>query len=178
MSVTLDEYMDETPPTPSARDIGRRIRDLRKAKGMTQADLGAACGLGDSRMSIGRYEIGRMVPGTHVLIRLADVLGASIDYLVTGRPAGPVALPATGRVNVTPVAREGFLAMLRQRERKGIKTYGTTLQTHNGRDALQDLLEELVDAWRYAQQSRIEWDDLIAENARLRADLAELRGTP
>ena len=65
-------------------------------------------------------------------------------------------LPTPGQEDVTPVARELFGIMLAERERKGIATYGTTLQTHNGRDVLQDLLEELIDAWQYAVQARME----------------------
>lgn len=38
------------------------------------------------------------------------------------------------------------------RQEKGIETYGTTLQPFNGRDALQDLYEELLDACQYTKQ--------------------------
>ena len=85
-------------------------------------------------------------------------------------------MPTSGRTNVTPVARSLFLTLLEQREAKGIATYGTTLQTHNGRTPFLDLAEELADAWQYAVQARLEHDDLIAENAVLRARIAELEG--
>ena len=42
------------------------------------------------------------------------------------------------------------------REQKGIATYGTPLQPFNGRNAKQDLLEELLDACQYAKQICIE----------------------
>jgi len=45
---------------------------------------------------------------------------------------------------------------LEVRERKGIETYGDTLHSFNGRDALWDLYEELLDALQYAQQTRME----------------------
>jgi hypothetical protein len=35
---------------------------------------------------------------------------------------------------------------------KGIQTYGIPLQAFNGRDALQDLYEELLDACCYLKQ--------------------------
>lgn len=47
---------------------------------------------------------------------------------------------------------------LEQREQVGIQRYGTALQAHNGRDALRDLYEELLDACCYIRQ-------LIAERA-------------
>lgn len=46
--------------------------------------------------------------------------------------------------------------MLEQRNQQGIETYGTSLHTQNGRDALQDLVEELADAYMYVTQLRLE----------------------
>ncbi len=64
--------------------------------------------------------------------------------------------PRPGRSDVTPVAREMFLTMLAHQEAKGIATYGTTLQTHNGRDPLLDALAEMVDALQYLVQAYME----------------------
>ena len=74
----------------------------------------------------------------------------------------------SGENDVTPVARAEFLRLLDQQEAKGVETYGRTLQAGNGRDALQDAAEELVDAFKYLQQARM-------ENAQLQADLAAAR---
>lgn len=41
---------------------------------------------------------------------------------------------------------------IRARERKGVETYGTKLYANNGRDALVDLYEELIDAVKYLRQ--------------------------
>lgn len=65
-------------------------------------------------------------------------------------------MPTPGKHNVTPEARRLFLEILAEREKKGIETYGTTLQTHNGRDAFQDSLEELVDCFQYLVQHKME----------------------
>lgn len=64
--------------------------------------------------------------------------------------------PKKGGQDVTPVVREMFLDLLAARERKGIETYGTTLQTHNGRDPLKDALDELIDAVQYVVQAIME----------------------
>lgn len=40
----------------------------------------------------------------------------------------------------------------------GIKTYKTPLQPHNGRDALRDVYEELLDAACYIRQALYERD--------------------
>lgn len=79
--------------------------------------------------------------------------------------------PQRGGLDVTPVARGLFLQMLLERELKGIETYGTTLQTENGRDAVQDALEEAIDLWQYLVQISLERDAL---RARLWAAEAEL----
>lgn len=87
-------------------------------------------------------------------------------------------MPSPGAVDVTPVARGLFLTMLLDREVKGIQTYGTTLQAFNGRDAVRDALEEVVDAFQYLVQIQIEHEALTAENAMLRARVAELETQP
>ena len=46
-----------------------------------------------------------------------------------------------------------MLEILKSRLDKGIKTYGSELRTYNGRNASQDLLEEVADALMYAQQA-------------------------
>ena len=70
------------------------------------------------------------------------------------------AMPKPGAQNVAPYARSEFVRMLDERERKGVETYGTTLQTFNGRDAIRDLKEELIDAFQYACQIELELQTL------------------
>lgn len=60
--------------------IGEHIMLLRKQKGVSQADLGRT--IGTSGDIIGRYERDAMVPSIEVIIKIADVLEGSIDYLV------------------------------------------------------------------------------------------------
>jgi hypothetical protein len=47
---------------------------------------------------------------------------------------------------------------LAARREVGIARYGTALQAHNGRDALRDLYEELLDAACYIRQVIAERD--------------------
>jgi len=61
-------------------------------------------------------------------------------------------LPRAGARSVTAAVR----ALLDERERKGIATYGRSLETFNGRDCLRDLAEELIDAVQYTEQWRLE----------------------
>jgi hypothetical protein len=85
-------------------------------------------------------------------------------------------LPNPGKTNVAPVARKRMLEILSQQVQRGIETYGTPLQTHNGRDAFHDAMTEAIDLIQYLTQASLEHADLIAENARLRAEIAELKG--
>lgn len=57
---------------------------LRKKKGISQNDLGRA--VGTSGDIIGRYERDEVKPSIEVVIKIADSLEVSIDYLV-GRSA-------------------------------------------------------------------------------------------
>lgn len=54
------------------------------------------------------------------------------------------------------------IAAMQERKRKGLETYNTILQPFNGRDALQDALEELLDAAAYMQQRLLELGDAWA----------------
>jgi transcriptional regulator with XRE-family HTH domain len=60
--------------------IGEHILLLRKKKGLSQADLGKA--IGTSGDIIGRYERDAMSPSIEVIMRLADTLDVSLDFLV------------------------------------------------------------------------------------------------
>lgn len=60
--------------------IGEHIMLLRKQKGFSQAALGKE--IGTSGDIIGRYERNIMTPSIDVIVKIADTLGVSIDYLV------------------------------------------------------------------------------------------------
>ena len=62
--------------------IGQRIKELRKAQKLTQADLAAKVDL--TYIQIGRYEQQKSKPSADVVRRLADVLGTTTDFLMNG----------------------------------------------------------------------------------------------
>lgn len=59
---------------------GRRLREARKSAGVSAEQL--AINVGRSAYSIHEYELGRVTPGTAVLIAIADTLGRPIDDLL------------------------------------------------------------------------------------------------
>lgn len=71
------------------------------------------------------------------------------------------------------------IADIKERRQVGILRYGTALQPFNGRDALRDLYEELLDGAMYARQVMAERehsrDELVGTLLALRAQWEERR---
>ena len=65
--------------------IGQRLKIARAAAGLSLRGLEAAIGNRVTAQAIGKYERGESMPGSGVLIALADALGVSVDYLVGDR---------------------------------------------------------------------------------------------
>ena len=68
------------------KDIGNRIAELRRERGLNQDELAELATL--SRISIARYETGKIEPGAKALGRIADALEVSTDVLL-GRSDEP-----------------------------------------------------------------------------------------
>jgi transcriptional regulator with XRE-family HTH domain len=60
--------------------LGEHLMILRKKKGISQGELGKL--IGTSGDIIGRYERNVITPSIEVIIKVADALEISIDYLV------------------------------------------------------------------------------------------------
>ena len=63
--------------------FGETLKKLREDAGMSQEQLGNLLGI--SKSTIGMYEQGRRVPGLDILIRMSQVFGVSLDYLIMGK---------------------------------------------------------------------------------------------
>lgn len=77
----------------AAGSFALRLRDARQARGITVAGLALACDM--NRSAIVRLERGHRAPTIRTLTRIAQYLGVSTDWLVTGAGAdaagvGPV----------------------------------------------------------------------------------------
>ena len=57
-----------------------RLRELRKARRLTQLSLQMQTGIEQALLS--KYETGERVPPTETLVRLADFYHVSIDYIL------------------------------------------------------------------------------------------------
>ena len=63
--------------------IGKRIRERRKELNLTQEDLAKALGFTPQHISV--IEQDKRGPSLLSLARLAEELGVTIDYLITGK---------------------------------------------------------------------------------------------
>ena len=70
-------------------EFPNRLRELRKAKGLSQKALAEAVGMSDT--GIQNYELETRTPNADVIIKLADFFNVSTDYLLgrTGCKAPP-----------------------------------------------------------------------------------------
>ena len=71
-------------PEVDVISMGRRVRHLRKAAGLTLDDLSAAVGTAPSQLSL--IENGKREPKLGLLQHLASALGVSIDELLGAEP--------------------------------------------------------------------------------------------
>lgn len=60
--------------------LGRRLKELRKEKGLTQEDLGNLVNV--TKVSICCYENGTRTPSLETLIDLSNIFEVNVDYLL------------------------------------------------------------------------------------------------
>lgn len=60
--------------------MNKKIRQLRETEGLTQKDLAAKVGVNPS--AVNRWESGEKTPDLVNLVKLADLFGVTIDYLL------------------------------------------------------------------------------------------------
>jgi len=63
-------------------ELGSRILQLRKQKGLSQTELAEAIGI--TYAQVGRYETKGAQPSAEVLRKIADALDSSTDFLMYG----------------------------------------------------------------------------------------------
>lgn len=88
-------------------DTGGKIREIREAKHLTQDQLAELASL--NRVTVAKYESGRVEPGAQALARIADALEISTDVLL-GRADEPETeqpeKPTTPEIKIVSTAME------------------------------------------------------------------------
>ena len=62
------------------REIGNRLRTLRKQKNLTQKQLASQIGVKNSIISF--YEMGDRLPSPEIIVKLAAIFHVSADFLM------------------------------------------------------------------------------------------------
>ncbi|MBF6210816.1 helix-turn-helix domain-containing protein [Nocardia puris] len=115
--------------------VGPRLRDLRRARGTTLAELSDTTGISVSTLS--RLESGARKPTLELLFPLARAYGVTLDELVDAPPTGDP------RVHMRPVTSNGLTMVPLSRRAGGVQAFkiilppadpgrAPRLQTHEG----------------------------------------------
>lgn len=64
--------------------VGRNLRELRKARNLTQAEIGARMGI--SNTSVVNYETGTRKIPLEYLLKFAQFYGVTVDFLMENSP--------------------------------------------------------------------------------------------
>jgi DNA-binding XRE family transcriptional regulator len=65
--------------------IGRNIRRVREARGVSQAELGVALMPSQTRASLSNLERGRQAVLLHTAVQISNRLGVTLDNLIRGK---------------------------------------------------------------------------------------------
>jgi transcriptional regulator with XRE-family HTH domain len=65
---------------PGTLPLGERLKQLRQERGWSQAELAAKVGADAGQIS--RYENGRMTPSAEAVVKIAETLDVTTDYLL------------------------------------------------------------------------------------------------
>lgn len=116
--------------------IGDRIREIREARTLTQDQLAERSGI--SKGFLSDVENNKRNPSSEYVLKIANALGASIDYLLRGdevaqaSPRGPVTIPpeladAAVRLDLTYAQTvellEAHKSVIARRSNKEIKRF-------------------------------------------------------
>lgn len=88
-------------------ELGQRLQQLRKAKGLSQEELADRVGV--SRQAVSKWESGQSAPDLDRLLALRTQLDTSADYLLTGQAAAHSADAALFSVVATGSTVAGLL---------------------------------------------------------------------
>ena len=79
-------------------DLGLKIKTYRISINLTQAQFGERIGVSGAAVSF--YETGTRTPSHRVLVRIANVMGVSIDSLLGKAMFDPISPPADNAVTL------------------------------------------------------------------------------
>ena len=103
----MSEQGPRKTPASDAVSLGQRIRDLRRQRGITLREVGAAAGVSESFVS--QVERGVANPSVATLRLIADTLGESMASLFVGAEATGMLVRASERKRLGHPSGEEYL---------------------------------------------------------------------
>lgn len=136
--------MDELKDVLAA--VGPRMRNLRRERGVTLAELSRTTGISESTLS--RLESGSRRPNLELLLPLARAYGVPLDELVGA--------PHTGdpRVHLRPVHRRGMTFVPLTRRAGGLQAHKLVLPPQRDEAAPEPQTHEGYE-WVYVLEGRL-----------------------
>ena len=80
--------------------VAKNITELRQSAKLTQLELGNAISYSDKAVS--KWERGESVPDAYVLLKLADIFGVTVDYILKDHGEG-ITVKVKKRINYTSI---------------------------------------------------------------------------
>lgn len=114
------------------QELGARIAEARKERGMTQAQLAEQLGI--AQQTLGHYEVARARIAADLLPKLAEALDVSLDELLKGEPT--VRIPGKRGPASRLEQQLDAIARLPKAEQRAVSTVLTAvLAQHQGQEA-------------------------------------------
>ena len=95
--------------------LNDRIKQLRKEKGFTQSQLADLLGVTDKAVS--KWEVGEANPDISLLVKISEIFGVTIDYLLTGKVEETISLDDMDD-------EKRFLYLIKKDDAVGFEKYG------------------------------------------------------
>ncbi|HXF57802.1 MAG TPA: nucleotidyltransferase domain-containing protein [Actinomycetota bacterium] len=143
----------------AARHIGARVARARRRAGMTQATLASLVSL--DRTALSRIESGQRHLRPHELARIAEALGRSVDWFLSGP------LPAAqDTMTLLRTRRPAILRTVRRHGGRSVRVFGSVARGEATQESDIDLLVDM------------EPDRGLLDQAAMIAELTDLLGRP
>lgn len=101
----------------------KRIRELRKIKGLSGEKLGEIVGV--QKSAISKYERGEIQPSNEVLLMIANTLNTSTDYLLenTDNPSPPNVKEKALPEGLNPETDRAYFSVMKTAKDKGFSPH-------------------------------------------------------
>lgn len=110
--------------------VGRRLREARRAAGLSQADVGVRLGI--SHVAVGDWERGRSLIGLDQLLAVCEMLGRPVSFVVGVSDEGLAGLDDLSREIVE------LVQLMPERERLAVLTYARFVAEQAARQAADE----------------------------------------